>query len=269
MNVEDWARPARGRIVITTNPPRRHEEYAIISIDPPPPANQIYEAIDEVLENFEDEHRVRFRSCCPSSLGLCLAQFPSAIAQQAMINLSPHHLGNDRVLRVVEHDRGINLRKSLFSRTCWVMFLAFALDFQTRELLQQVVGLFGSVVTWTENIRFRSRILLRCRVTFVSRIPRTIVISESSTVADGGHSWTVPVFVQDSNPNDVLPRDEDPIPPMEIPTHWLISRWMRITRSTLKMLGIYKKSNELILIRVGKSHLPHPAQNDGWDEWPQ
>jgi hypothetical protein len=53
MNVEDWARPTRGRIVITANPPRRHEEYAIISIDPPPPANQIYEAIDEVLEYFE------------------------------------------------------------------------------------------------------------------------------------------------------------------------------------------------------------------------
>jgi hypothetical protein len=98
-------------------PPRRHEEYAIISIDPPPPANQIYEAIDEVLEYFEDEHGVRFRSCCPSPLGLCLAQFPSAISRQAMINLSPHHIGNGRELRVVEHDKGINLRNSPFSRT--------------------------------------------------------------------------------------------------------------------------------------------------------
>jgi hypothetical protein len=78
MNVEDWARPARGRIIIAANPLRRHEEYAIISIDPPSPANQIYEAIDEVLEYLEDEHGVRFRSCCPSPLGLCLAQFPSA-----------------------------------------------------------------------------------------------------------------------------------------------------------------------------------------------
>jgi hypothetical protein len=154
---------------------------------------------------------VRFRSCCPSPLGLCLAQFPLAIARQAMINLSPHHIGNGRVL--VERDRGINLRNSSFSRTCWVMFLAFPLDFQTREILQQAVGLFGSVVTWTDNTRFRSRILLRCRVTFVRRIPRSIVISESGTVADGGHSWTVPVFVLDSNPNDVLPVDEDPIPP--------------------------------------------------------
>jgi hypothetical protein len=78
--------------------------------------------------------------------------------------------------------------------------------------LQQVVGLFGSVVTLTDNTRFRSRILLICRVTFVSRILRSIVISESGTVADGGHSWTVPVFVLDSNPNHVLPGDEDPIP---------------------------------------------------------
>jgi hypothetical protein len=93
------------------------------------------------------------------------------------------------------------------------MFLAFHLDFQTREILQQAVGLFGSIVTWIDKTRFRSRILLRCRVTFVSRIPRSIVISESGMVADGGHSWTVPVFVLDSNPNDVLPGDEDPIPP--------------------------------------------------------
>jgi hypothetical protein len=34
MNVEDWARPARGRIIIAANPPRRHGEYSIISIDP-------------------------------------------------------------------------------------------------------------------------------------------------------------------------------------------------------------------------------------------
>jgi hypothetical protein len=153
-----------------------------------------------------------------------LLSFPSAIARQAMINLSPHHFGNGRVLRVVEHDRGINLRNSPFSRTCWLMFLTFPLDFQTRETLQQAVGLFGSVVTWTDNTRFRSRILLRCRVTFVSRIPRSIVISESGTVADGGHSWTVPVFVLDRNPNDVLPGDEDPIPPNGNPTQWLISR---------------------------------------------
>lgn len=36
LEVEDWARPARGRIVISGNPPHRHEEYAIATIHPPP-----------------------------------------------------------------------------------------------------------------------------------------------------------------------------------------------------------------------------------------
>jgi hypothetical protein len=36
--IKDRARPARGRIVINGNPPRRHDEYAIVSLVPPPPA---------------------------------------------------------------------------------------------------------------------------------------------------------------------------------------------------------------------------------------
>jgi hypothetical protein len=212
MNVEDWARPARGRIIIAANPLRRHEEYAIISIDP------LLQQIRFMRQLMKFWSIWRMSMVCVSvpavrlHWGFVLLSFPR-LARQAMINLSPHHVGNGRELRVVEHDREINLRNSPFSRTCWVMFLAFPLDFQTCDILQQAVGLFGSVVTWTDNSRFQTRILLRCRVTFVSRIPRSIVISESGTVADGGHSWTVPVFVLDSNPNDVLPGDEDLIPP--------------------------------------------------------
>jgi hypothetical protein len=36
LDIEDWARPARGQIVINGNPPRRHDEYAIVSLVPPP-----------------------------------------------------------------------------------------------------------------------------------------------------------------------------------------------------------------------------------------
>jgi hypothetical protein len=35
--IKDRARPAHGRIVINGNPPRRHDEYAIVSLVPPPP----------------------------------------------------------------------------------------------------------------------------------------------------------------------------------------------------------------------------------------
>jgi hypothetical protein len=36
LEIEDWARPARDRIVINGNPPRRHDEYAIVFVPPPP-----------------------------------------------------------------------------------------------------------------------------------------------------------------------------------------------------------------------------------------
>jgi hypothetical protein len=59
---------------------------------------------------FEDVHRMRIRSCCPSPLGLCLIQFPSDVARQAMINLSLMHLDNGNVITVVELDRGLTCR---------------------------------------------------------------------------------------------------------------------------------------------------------------
>jgi hypothetical protein len=45
--------------------------------------------MDEVVEYFEEEHRVDIQSSCLSPLGLCLLQFHSTIAREAMINLSP------------------------------------------------------------------------------------------------------------------------------------------------------------------------------------
>jgi hypothetical protein len=36
LEIEDWARLARCRIVINGNPPRCHDEYAIVSLAPPP-----------------------------------------------------------------------------------------------------------------------------------------------------------------------------------------------------------------------------------------
>jgi hypothetical protein len=139
-------------------------------------------------------------------------QFSSSLERQVMINLSPLQLDDIREIVIVEHDRGLNFRSCPFTRTCWIMFLAFPLDFQTRDIISQAVGLFGSVKNWIDNSRCRSRILLRCNVTLISRIPRSIIISEGNPMGDHGNSWTVPVFVLSSHQNDVIAGDEDPIP---------------------------------------------------------
>jgi hypothetical protein len=185
-----------------------------------------------------------------------------------MINLSPRQFGNGRELRVVEHDKGINLRNYPFTRTCWIMFLAFLLDFQTREIVMQVVGLFNSVVTWTDNSKFRSRILLRCRVAFVSRIPRSIIISESGSVADSGHSWTVPVVVLDSNLNDVLPSDEDPIPPNGNPHLDEDHQPEDDQPSHFEDVGDLQGVQQENIDQGWEAPLPSPpVQNNGWGQW--
>jgi hypothetical protein len=212
LGIEDWTRPARGRIIISDNPPRRHNEYAIITLNPPPPQNQLHDAMEEIVDFLENVHHATIWSCCLSPLGLCLVQFSSSLERQVMINLSPLQLDDIREIVIVEHDRGLNFRSCPFTRTCWIMFLAFPLDFQTRDIISQAVGLFGSVKNWIDNSRCRSRILLRCNVTLISRIPRSIIISEGNPMGDHGNSWTVPVFVLSSHQNDVIAGDEDPIP---------------------------------------------------------
>lgn len=143
---------------------------------------------------------------------ICLIQLQSPITRDIMFSLSPHHLDDVSEISVVEHDRGTNVRNCPFTRTCQIMFLAFPLDFQTREILSQVVGHFGKVVTWTRNSRCKSRVFLRCKVTLVSRVPRSLLICEGNTVGDNGSSWTAPIFVLNSQLNDVLAGDEDEIP---------------------------------------------------------
>jgi len=58
---------------------------------------------------------------------------------------------------------------------------------------------------------FKSRLLVRCSVLHVSRIPRSIIVCKPASVGGAGHSWTVPVFVLNSQNNEQIPGDEDPI----------------------------------------------------------
>lgn len=271
LELEDWARPARGRIVISGNPPRRHEENAIATVYPPPPQNHLYEAMEEVVDFFEQEYQVRVLSSCMSPLGLCLVQFHSPVARQAMVNLSPHQLDHVREIVVEEHDRGLNLRNCPFTRTCWVMFLAFPLDFQSREIISQAVGLFGNVITWTNNTRCRSRVLVRCNVTLVSRVPRSLLVCQGNPVGDNGNSWSVPVFVLSSHLNDVWPADEDQIPPNGNP-HPVNGFFLNGNHGNpfhghfedVGDLGHVQQEN----VNHGWQVPPQPEINNDWAPWP-
>jgi hypothetical protein len=107
LEIEVWARPTRGWIVISGNPPRRHDEYAIISLTPPPPPYQLHNAMEEVVTFLEEVQHAVVLSCCLSPLGPCLVQFSSSLEWQIMISRSPMQLDEVREIAVVEHDMGL------------------------------------------------------------------------------------------------------------------------------------------------------------------
>jgi hypothetical protein len=75
LGIEDWARPARGRIIINDNSPRHHDEYAIITLNPPPPQNQLHDAMEEIVDFLENVHQPPFGLVACPRLGYAWCSF--------------------------------------------------------------------------------------------------------------------------------------------------------------------------------------------------
>lgn len=88
--VEDgWQRPARSRVAIGGEPPRLHEEYAIISMEPPPHPVNARAILTNVVNFLENQYPVRIFSSFLSPLGLGLLEFGSSVMRQSMLDISP------------------------------------------------------------------------------------------------------------------------------------------------------------------------------------
>lgn len=91
MHVEQgWNRPARSRVALGGEPPRRHEQFAILSLQPAPEVQaQIPELIHDVVEMLQHDFRVRIITAFPSMLGLGLFEFESTMQRAALLDASP------------------------------------------------------------------------------------------------------------------------------------------------------------------------------------
>lgn len=61
------------------------------------------------------------------------------------------------------------------------MFLAFPLDYQTLGFIKAVVAPFGDLLHWFEGPN-KSRILTQCLVLTQDRVPRSVVVSQGTTL---------------------------------------------------------------------------------------
>ncbi|KAG2538202.1 hypothetical protein PVAP13_9NG345100 [Panicum virgatum] len=51
-----WYRPARSRITLGGEPPRRHEEYAIVVLEPQPNEDEVMDLLRDVVDLFEQDY---------------------------------------------------------------------------------------------------------------------------------------------------------------------------------------------------------------------
>jgi hypothetical protein len=61
----------------------------------------------------------------------------------------------------------------------------FASLYQARDNIEQAVNLFGTVLTWTNNVHCKSHVLVRCAILHPSRVPRSLIICRSPVVGGG------------------------------------------------------------------------------------
>ncbi|CAN6199417.1 unnamed protein product [Urochloa humidicola] len=205
-----WDRPARSRVALGGEPPRRHEQYAIIGLEPEPIQEQVVDILADVSETLEQDFPVRVASSFPSPLGLGLFQFESPVQRQILLDASPIQFGHGW-LTVQKHDEARNFRSCPYIRQCWIMFLAFPLDYHNLDFIRAAVAPFGRLIHWIDGPN-KSRVLTQCLVISPERVPKSVVVFQGTFLGGNGRSWSVPVFILGGHFPDAFPPDEDPVP---------------------------------------------------------
>lgn len=212
MHIEQgWNRLARSRVALGGEPPRRHEQFAIISLEPAPEVQaQIPELIHEVVAMIHHDFPVRVVTAFPSPLGLGLFELESTVQRSALLDASPIPFGHGHLV-VERHDEARNFKVCNYSRQCWIMLLCFPLDYQTSDFIKAAVAPFGRLLHWYEGPN-KTRVLAQCLILAPDRVPRSVVVSRGSVLGGNGQSWSAACYILDGHFPDAFPPEEDPVP---------------------------------------------------------
>ena len=199
-----WLRPARACIALGGEPLRRNEQFAIIAMEPEPPQDQVHGRLEEVTEFLQQEFLVRVISAFPSPLGLGLFEFDNQIQREVLLDASLIQFAHG-LLTIQKHDEARNLRSCHYTRECYLMFLGFPLDYQLIDVIKAAVAPFGRLIRWFEGPN-KSRVLVKCLVLTLERVPHSLVISQGSLLGGNGRSWSVHVFILNGHFPDGFPK---------------------------------------------------------------
>jgi hypothetical protein len=106
-------------------PPRVHEDYAIVSIDPLPANPLQFQTMREVVEEFLDVHmHVEFRDIQLTHLGQALVRFENIFDRDLLVNNNPHPYEGVN-FHVIHHNAARNWRVIQFNQEHWLMLIGF------------------------------------------------------------------------------------------------------------------------------------------------
>jgi hypothetical protein len=93
------------------------------------------------------------------------------------------------------------------------MFLGVHPDYRNDLDIANAVSTFGQYHTWNNNDPVLERVLVYASFPSPQLVPRDVVFGKFSSVGGVKESWIAPVYILTADFADILPADEDQMPP--------------------------------------------------------
>ncbi|TVU34396.1 hypothetical protein EJB05_16228, partial [Eragrostis curvula] len=208
-------RRARRTVIISGDIEKKHEDHAIATCDEVPQLSpaQTIQFVNQIVECIEVHARKHVILAAPQPHGIGIFQLRNACERDILVVTNPHWINNLPV-NFVKHDEvPMNYRRSPFTRTSWIMLLGYPLDLKELKFLDQVCACFGQLLQWNSDDDNLARVLAYVMIDDPLEVPRSIEIKHGRDLDGEGRSWTVPVYILNSQMADLVPADgEDPPP---------------------------------------------------------
>jgi hypothetical protein len=130
----------------------------------------------------------------------------------ALVAFDPHFIGLRQISFVPHDEAPMNFRSVPFSRKSWIMLLRYTLDFKDFDSTTQACAMFARVLHWNFDETSLSRVLLKVLIEDPLVVPKSLVIMLVREADDHGRSWTVPVYIFNSEIVQDGPVDEEDPP---------------------------------------------------------
>jgi hypothetical protein len=158
------------------------------------------------------QHQLNVRFFALHPHGVDIFRLRNACQRDALLALNLHFVGHREITFYPHDEVPINFRIMVFSKKCWIMLLGYPLDFKDATTLVEVCTPFARVLHWNSEDTSLSRVLLKVLVEDPLEVPRDVVIKMGRESDGEGRSWTVPIYVFNSDAIMAGPQDEEDPP---------------------------------------------------------